>query len=129
MLSEPNPILNEKEQSLVDSAPEECLRHAVQRGALALDEMLSNLSPNLSPRLAAVVQSIATGERISRPERQGPSPVTQGYGWTLNALDGFPQIVHLLSEQALTPDEAMEAAHAIDNILGRYLTGTKYAAP
>ena len=55
--------------------------------------------------------------------------MTQDYEWTLNTLDSFPQIVHLLSEHALTPDEAMEAAHVIDNILGRYLTGTKYAAP
>jgi hypothetical protein len=125
MLGEPNPTLNEKERALVDSAPEECLRRAAQRGALALDEMLSNLSP----RLAAVVQSIATGERVSLPERQGPSPVTQDYEWTLNTLDSFPQIAYLLSEHALTPDEAMEAAHVIDNILGRYLTGTKYAAP
>ena len=115
MLGEPNPTLNEKGQALVDSAPEEYLRHAVQQGALVLDEMLSNLSP----RLAAVVQSIATGERVLIPD----------YEWTLNALDSFPQIVHLLSEHALTPDEAMETAHAIDNILGRYLTGAKYAAP
>jgi hypothetical protein len=125
MLGEPNPALNEKEQALVDSAPEECLRYAVQRGALALD----SISPKLSPRVAAVVQSIATGERGSLPERQGPNPATQDYERTLNALDSFPQIVHLLSEHTLTPDEAMEAAHAIDNILGRYLTGTKYAAP
>lgn len=125
MLGEPNPTLNEKEQALVDSAPEECLRHAVQRGALTLDEV----SPGLSPRVVAVVQSIATGERVSLPERQEPSSVTRDYEWTLNALDSFPQIVHLLSEQVLTPDEAMEAAHTIDNILGRYMTGTKYAAP
>jgi hypothetical protein len=129
MLSEPNPALNEKEQALVNSAPEECLRHAVQRGALALDEALSNLWPNLSPRVAAVVQGIAAGERVSLPERQGPSTAIRDYEWTLNALGNFSQIGRLLSEQALTPDEAMEAAHAIDNILGRYLTGTKYAAP
>jgi hypothetical protein len=125
MLREPNPTLNEKEQALVDSAPEKCLRQAVQRGALAPD----SISTELSPRVAAVVHSIATGERVSLPERQNPSSVTQDYEWTLSALDSFPQIVHLLSEQALTPDEAMEAAHAIDDILGRYLTGTKYAAP
>jgi hypothetical protein len=147
MLGEPNPVLNEKEQALVDSAPEECLRHAVQRGALALDE----ISAKLSPRVIAVVQSIATGERLSLPEPginlqgvsagggrsrslqpsggQEPSAEAQEYEWTLDVLTSFPQIAHLLSEQALTPSEAMEAAHTIDHILGRYLTGTRYAAP
>lgn len=125
MLGEPSPALNEKERALVDSAPEECFRQAVQRGALTVDEM----SSVLSPRVAAVVHSIATGERVSLPERQGPSTATQDYEWTLNVLADFSQIAYLLKEQTLTPDEAMEAAHAIDKILGRYMTGTKYAAP
>jgi hypothetical protein len=125
MFFEPNPVLNKKERALVRSAPEKCLRHAVQRGALALDEM-----PSLpSPRVVAVVQGIATGERVSLPERQGPSMEAQEYDRALGVLTSFPQIAHLLKEQALTPDEAMQAAHAIDNILGRYLTGTRYAAP
>ncbi|MBN1811978.1 MAG: hypothetical protein JXA14_09100 [Anaerolineae bacterium] len=147
MLGKPNPVLNEKEQALVNPAPEECLRHAVQRGALALDRM----SSMLSPRVIAVVQGIATGERISLPEQeidlerlsvgggssrsfeppegQRSSAAAQEYEWTLSVLAGFPQIARLLSEQALTPGEAMEAAHTIDNVLGRYLTGTRYAAP
>jgi hypothetical protein len=125
MLGGPNPVLNEKEQTLVDSTPEECLRHVVQRGALTLDEV----SPRLSPRVAAVVHSIAAGERVSLTERRESSTATRDYEWTLNVLADFSQIAHLLREQALTPDEAMEAAHAIDKILGRYMTGTKYAAP
>jgi hypothetical protein len=125
MLSEPNPALNEEEQALVDSAPEKCLRQAVQRGALALDDM----STKLSPRVAAVVQSIATGERISLSDEQEPSTMAYEYEWTLSVLTPFTQIARLLKEQTLTPDEAMETAHAIDDILGRYMTGSKYAAP
>jgi len=35
----------------------------------------------------------------------------------------------MLDEQVLTPDEALEAAQAIDHTLDRYMTGTRYAAP
>jgi hypothetical protein len=128
MLGQPNPILDEKERSLVDWAPEECFRLAVQRGAFVLDEASSYLQA-LSPRVLAVVHGIAAGERVSLPKGHGPSMTTPDCERALNVLNGFPQIVRLLNERTLTPDEAMEVAHAIDNILGRYLTGTKYAAP
>jgi hypothetical protein len=151
MLDLPNPVLNEEELDLLSSAPEECLRHAVQRGALSLDEVTADLSP----RVAAVVRFIATGERLAMPEgdairdpgaagrsraspegSDGPSlPATpEGPGdreeeWALRTLSSHAQLVHLLDEQRLTPSEAMAAAHAIDHCLGRYLTGTRYAAP
>jgi hypothetical protein len=133
MIHTPNPALNEKEQELMVSAPEECLSHAVQRGAIALDEMESSLQP----RVLAVVRSIATGERETLPgpgssrERGVPTvlPPGQEHEWALRTLSEFPQIAHLLSEQIISPDEAMQAAQTIDNLLGRYLTGTRYAAP
>ena len=60
-----------------------------------------------------------------------PSVLPSGreHEWALTTLSEFPQITCLLSEQLISPDEAMQAAHTIDNILGRYLTGTRYAAP
>lgn len=132
MLHKPHPALNEKEQELLNAAPEECLSRAVQRGALALDEMEA-----LSPRVVAVVRSIATGERLtlpgpgSSPERDVPSVLPSGreHEWALTTLSGFPQLTRLLSDHVISPDEAMQTAHAIDRILGRYLTGTRYAAP
>ena len=44
-------------------------------------------------------------------------------------LAPYPQLQRLLDERALSGVEATAAAHAIDHILGRYLTGTRYAAP
>jgi hypothetical protein len=151
MLDLPNPILNEEELDLLSSAPEACLRRVVQRGALSLDEVTAGLSP----RVAAAVRFIATGERLAMPEgdpawdlgavgrsRAGPEgsdgpslPATpEGFAaWeeerAQRTLSSHAQLVHLLGEQRLTPSEAMAAAHAIDHCLGRYLTGTRYAAP
>ena len=133
MLGNPNPALSEKEQELLNSAPEECLSHAVQRGALALDEMESSLPP----RVLAVVRSIATGERETLPasgsSQEGTTPSVLQSGrereWALKTLSDFPQIARLLSDHVISPDEAMQTAHAIDGILGRYMTGTRYAAP
>jgi hypothetical protein len=151
MLDLPNPVLNEEELDLLSSAPEACLRHVVQRGALSLDKV----TEGLSPRVAAAVRFIATGERLAMPEddaawdsravgrsraspeaSEGPSlPGTpEGFAaWeeeqASRILTSHAQLVHLLGEQRLTPSEAMAAAHAIDHALGRYLTGTRYAAP
>ena len=132
MLREPNPALNAEEQEMLNSAPEECLNHAMQRGALALDDLSS-----LSPRVAALVRSIATGERLTLPgpgsnhERAMPSVLPSGreHEWALTTLSEFPQLARLLDDHVISPDEAMQTAHAIDDILGRYLTGTRYAAP
>jgi hypothetical protein len=125
MLHNPNPTLSEKEQELLHTAPEECLSRA-------LDEMEA-----LSPRVAAVVRSIATGERLTLPgpgssaERDLPSVLPSGreHEWALTTLAEFPQLSRLLSDHVISADEAMQTAHAIDRILGRYLTGTRYAAP
>jgi hypothetical protein len=37
--------------------------------------------------------------------------------------------LQLLDQDAVSPDEALQAAHQIDRLLGRYFTGTRYAAP
>jgi hypothetical protein len=44
-------------------------------------------------------------------------------------LGSHPYLTHLLDEQVLQPGEAMDVAHVIDDLLGRYMTGTRYAAP
>jgi hypothetical protein len=41
----------------------------------------------------------------------------------------YPKLLELVDQDALSPDEAMRAAHQIDGLLGRYHTGTRYAAP
>lgn len=154
MLNSPNPALNEEEAVLLSSQPEECLRRAVQRGAISLDQA----TEPLSPRVAAAVRSIVTGERLPQPlgERSFPDlseellrSFEQARGHPPSEADlermhefermqteqaqkvlaPYPQLQRLLDEQTLSGAEATAAAHAIDHILGRYLTGTRYAAP
>jgi len=148
----PNPILNEKELDLLNDRPEECLQRVVGRGALSLDQ----ITADLPSRVAAVVQSIAVGERSiargaerdlegieSGPSRSGPDAYgvddsrpsePLGLGgqmaeWTRQSLSFHPRLTAMVDEQILTADEALQVAHAIDHILDRYLTGTRYAAP
>ena len=148
MLDTPNPALNEEETALLTSQPEECLRLAVQRGAILLDRV----TEELSPRVAAAVRSIVTGERIPAPPELSEELIRQfeqarGHPPTeaelermrdfermqteqaQKVLSPYPQLQRLLDEQALSGAEATAAAHAIDHALGRYLTGTRYAAP
>ena len=134
-----SPILNDEERELLDAAPEECLRRVVQRGALPLDQV----TDGLQPRVAAAVRSIATGERLAALGVE-PEPKRDMTDWSLThsmdasyrshasvreMLPGHPQLVRMLDEEILTPDEAMDVVHAIDYALGRYLTGTRYAVP
>lgn len=154
MLNSPNPALNEEEAALLTSQPEECLRRAVQRGAISLD----GVTEDLSPRVAAAVRSIVTGERLPAPpgersfpdlpeelirsfeQTRGRSPAEADLErmrefermqteQAQKVLAPYPQLQRLLDEQALSGAEVTAAAHAIDHILGRYLTGTRYAAP
>ena len=132
----PNPLLNEEEKELLNAAPEECFHRAVERGAIPLERV----TVGLSPRVANLVRSIATGERA--PGAPLESPVTRSFPGhpagppddpraerMRELLSGFPQLTTALEDRRLTAEEAMEAAHAIDGMLGRYLTGTRYAAP
>ena len=154
LLRDPNPVLNEEEVALLELQPEECFRRAVQRGVLALDQVIEDLAP----RVAAAVQSVITGERVPAPPADEPSPDlteeqirdlarAQGHPPTAAELERarefakmqtalakeylapYPQFQGLLEAHILNRDEATAAAHAIDLALGRYLTGTKYAAP
>ncbi len=122
MLHSPNPALNEEERELLDLAPEECLQHAIRRGALSLDQV----TERLSPRVAAVVRSIATGERLPKlPELEE----TYWSAGRRSDLSAYPQLGRTVDEEILTLAEAFKAVRSIDSALGRYPTGTKYAAP
>jgi hypothetical protein len=139
----PNPALNEEELGLLDIAPEQCLLSAVNRGAISLEEF----SQDLPAGAAAALQSIVSGERMlmGRGDVQSASvrsivdePV-QGEEtavrprheqWILETLSRpFPRLAQMVEKALLSPDEAMAAAQAIDGVLGRYTTGTRYAAP
>ena len=154
MLNSPNPTLDKEEAALLTSQPEECLRRVVQRGAISLDQV----TEELSPRVAAAVRSIVTGERLpALPDERSSTDLPEelirsfeqarGHPPTeadmermrefermqteqaQKVLPPYPQLQRLLDEQALSGAEATAAAHAIDHALGRYLTGTRYAAP
>ena len=133
-----NATLNEEEQALMNPQPEACLRHVVARGALSVEQ----ITEELAPHIAAVVRSIATGERLAADEaapelsrdflgldRTRTESDEMQAEWVAGQLTGHPQLASMLETRTLTPEEAMAAAHAIDHILGRYLTGTRYAAP
>ena len=148
MLNVPNPVLNAEEVALVALQPEECFRRVVRRGALSL----AQVTETLSPHVAAAVRSVVTGERLPAPselleemarkfEQARGHPPTEA---DLEQIRGFmqmqvphaqeilapyPHLQHLLDEQMLNGGGAIAAANAIDHVLGRYLTGTLYAAP
>jgi hypothetical protein len=136
----PNLVLDEEEQALRDSDPEACFRHAIQRGALSLDQVTASLSP----RIAAALHSIAAGERspatgLSIARTLDPQETQPGKRQLLEQgselasarqmLAGHPQLTWMLDEQILGPGQALQAARALDHLLGRYMTGTRYAAP
>lgn len=141
----PNQLLNDQERALLEDTPEECLRRVVDRGALSLDQ----ISEGLEPRIAAVVRSLATGERVDWPPelaerdeagRRGeltrsmadaPRPEREGRAIEVmrTILSPFPRLLHLVEQGTLSPDEALRAARTVDYALGRYPTGTRYAVP
>ena len=148
MLQTPNPVLNKEEAALLALQPEECFRRAVQRGAISLDQVTEALSPHV----AAAVRSVVTGERLPAPselfeemvrklERAREQPLTEAEMEQIRGfmqmqvphaqemLAPYPHLQHLLDEQMLNGGGAIAAANAIDRVLGRYLTGTLYAAP
>ncbi|MDY7075342.1 MAG: hypothetical protein SXV54_00325 [Chloroflexota bacterium] len=117
----PNPALNEEEQALLNLDPEGCLRCVIQRGALSLDQV----TEGLSPQAVAAVRSITAGERLPVL----PDDEFEPDDLERRILSAHPRLLRMLDERTLTIGEAYEAAHAIDRILGRYMTGTLYAAP
>jgi hypothetical protein len=154
LLNHPNPMLNEEEVAMLTHQPEECFRRAVQRGAISLDQA----TEDLLPRVAAAVRSIITGERVpAAPAEESPTKMSEEQIRSLEQAKGhppteaeleqfqeymrmehtlalenlvpYPHFRRLLEEQVLNWAGATAAANAIDRVLGRYLTGTKYAAP
>ena len=149
MFDTPNPILNDDEKALLEGRPEECLRRAVARSALSLDQIAAELSPHI----ATAVRGIVTSERPPAPRPHSAPPPARGGGRfrlisrqdpierqsqererkaeeAHDCLSGvYPSLDRLLADELLTPDEAMAAAHSVDAALGRYTTGTRYAAP
>lgn len=69
-----------------------------------------------------------TGEGLTRA-MDDPSRPQAADSLVRERLSNHPQLVRMLDEEILAPDEAMAVVHVIDNALGRYLTGTRYAAP
>jgi len=137
MLHTPHPDLNEEERALLPDAPEQTLRRAVQRGALSLDPVMEQLPP----RAAAVVRNMIIGERPPM-ERGLPTPESEPAGrveaeelqtlrgqTTYRALSAWPSLQRAVDEGTLTVAEALELARTVDHTLGRYTTGTRYAAP
>jgi len=120
MLSTPNPNLSEEERDLFLNRPEAYLRHAVAQGTVSLD----SITENLTPRAADAVRGMVSAERAIQPScapRSGnaaPLPITP-----------YPSLQQLLDEGTLDPEEVLAASQSIDAALGRYLTGTRYAAP
>ena len=155
MLNNPTFKLENGEADLLDNAPELLLRRAVARNAVSLDQ----IAADLPPRSAAAVRAIATGERsalleeneipfleepamyefgVAAEEDQPPSGAAEAgdqsprdaADWIRETLSQpYPQLLELVDQNALSPDEALQAACKIDGLLGRYLTGTRYAAP
>jgi hypothetical protein len=147
-VNNPNPVLNKDEVALLAPQPEECFRRAVRRGAISLDQVTETLAPHV----AAAVRSVVTGERLpaspdlpeellhqfeqarGHPPTEAELEQMRGFvrAQTEHAqetLTPYPHLRHLLDEQTLTGGGAIAAANAIDRVLGRYLTGTLYAAP
>jgi hypothetical protein len=129
-LGAPSSALNDEEKALLDLHPEECFRHVVQRGAISLNMV----TEGLDPRVAAAVRSTVTGERISatpteKTSAQAPAATEREISLAQSCLTPYPRFLGLLEEQTLSWAEALAAANAIDRALGRYMTGTKYAAP
>ncbi|MBN1485113.1 MAG: hypothetical protein JXA37_10350 [Chloroflexia bacterium] len=146
----PNPLLNEQERALLNEHPEESFRMLVERGALAPEQVTADLEPPL----AAALQYIASGERLEempegeasserrspdrqRPDRQRPDLPPRPERWEphkpesmlRSILSCHPRLLELFDAGRLTHDQALEAAWAMDHWLGRYPTGTRYAAP
>ncbi len=130
----PHSALNPEEQALLNHQPEECLRRAVQRGALSTEQ----IGAGLSPRLHTVLQAVVSGERPPLP----PEPAASHSGSRQEhrvhpaireierqSLSVYPTLLALVDEQDLSTREALEVAHAVDDLLGRYPTGARYAAP
>jgi hypothetical protein len=101
--------------------------------------------PGKTPALGAALYSMLTGERAPEPsgEEEALSPLesepadlpevarARDARWQANyqSLGAWPGLRRAVDEGMLTASEALGVANAIDRGLGRYMTGTLYAAP
>jgi hypothetical protein len=156
MLHNPTFELEDGEADLLDNAPELLLRRAVARNAVSLDGIAADLPPRSAAAVRAIATGEredlleedrgffleeeppmfdfgGTSENHELPSDEnnaGDREVSDTAGWIKDTISQpYPQLLELLGEDALSPDEAMRAANQIDHLLGRYLTGTRYAAP
>jgi hypothetical protein len=156
MLHNPTFELEDGEADLLDNAPELLLRRALARNAVSLDGIAADLPPRSAAAVRAIAtgerEDFQEGEvrffleeepamfefGASSEDDEPPSDendasdqaAQDAAGWIKDTLSQpYPQLLALLEEEALSPDEAMQAANQIDGLLGRYLTGTRYAAP
>jgi hypothetical protein len=100
--------------------------------------------PDKPPSLGAALHSIAAGEHV--PESSGEEELSRsesgsaeqpgrealrdaGRQADYESLAAWPGLQNAVDEGALTAGEALGAANTIDRTLGRYMTGTLYAAP
>jgi hypothetical protein len=100
--------------------------------------------PGKPRSLGAALHSIAAGERVpessgeeelslsengsaQQPERE----VLRDVRWqaSYESLAAWPGLQSAVDEGILTAGEALGVANTIDRTLGRYMTGTLYAAP
>jgi len=96
------------------------------------------------PSVGAMLHRFISDEpEAETSTREAPSPLESGSAdrpqreedhdvrWqaTYRSLGAWPSLQQAVDERKLTADEAMEMARTIDHILGRYTTGTRYAAP
>jgi hypothetical protein len=156
MLHFPTFELENGEADLLDNAPELLLRRAVARNAVSLDQMAADLPPRSAAAVRAIATGERAGfpeeedlfyleeepaivEFRASPETDQPSSgesdandqdARRAVRWIKDTLSQpYPQLLQLLDQDAVSPDEALQAAHQIDRLLGRYFTGTRYAAP
>jgi hypothetical protein len=156
MLHNPTFELEDGEADLLDNAPELLLRRAVARNVVSLDHVAADLPPRSAAAVRAIAtgerEYLPEGEVPFFLEEEpamfefGASPEPGGSpsdgddaddqeaegdaAWIRDTLSQpYPQLLELLDEDALNPAEALQAANQIDGLLGRYLTGTRYAAP
>jgi hypothetical protein len=100
--------------------------------------------PGEPSALGAALRSIVSGERAPElSEEETPSPqeiaparrlgleeqLAASWESDYQSLAAWPGLQRAVDEGILAPVEALGVAHQIDGILGRYMTGTRYAAP
>jgi hypothetical protein len=72
------------------------------------------------------------GGALARPitgEREAPKEEGERVPPEYHSLGAWPSLQRAVDDGELTVGEALDLAQTIDRALGRYLTGTRYAAP